>query len=112
MLRILRDDLEGHRVILILQGRIVDEWAEVLESECFDLTRSGHHVALDLSGVVFIGRIGLEALERVSRAGVEIKGCSPLIADMLEQEGIRAGRNIADMNDRTLPWKRGGETDA
>ena len=112
MLRILRDDVNARRVILILQGRIVAEWAEVLESECLDLIRSGIRVALDLSGVVFIARSGVHVLGRLGRIGVGIKGCSPLIADMLEQEGIAVGRNVEDMNDRAIPWKQEGGTDA
>jgi anti-anti-sigma regulatory factor len=112
MLRILRDDVAAHRVILILQGRIVAEWPEVLERECMEMIQAGLRITLELSGVVFIGRSGVEVLGRLGRAGVVMKGCSPLIADMLEQEGIAAGRNVADMNDRTVPWKRGSGTDA
>lgn len=112
VLRILIGDVETHRVVLILQGRIVGEWAEVLESECLELGQAGLHVALDLSGVVFIGRLGFEVLDRLGRAGVEIKGCPPLIADMLEQEGIKVERNTEDMNDRMVPWKLADGTDA
>ena len=112
MLRIRRDDVETGRVVLILEGHIVADWAEVLELECEDLRRGGLRVALDLSGVVFISLSGIEALGRLRKAGVAIKGCSPLIADMLEQEGIEVERNVEDRNDRTIPWKRGGETDA
>jgi len=45
-------------------------------------------VVLDLSEVVFIGRYGVEALGRLGRAGARVIGCTPLIAAMLEQEGI------------------------
>lgn len=96
MLRIQRDELDAHRVALTLQGRIVAEWAELLESECLDLIRSGLGVQLDFSGVVFIGRSGFEVLSRLSRIGVEIVGSSPLIAAMLAQEGIAAKRASGD----------------
>jgi len=112
VLRILRHDAEDDRVVLILQGRIVAEWAGLLESEGLELSRSGLRVSLDLSGVTFIGRPGLDVLGRLVRAGVEIVGCSALIGDMLEQEGIEAGRDIEETIDRQVPWKRGGETDA
>jgi len=102
MLLILRDeDLEARRVALMLQGHIVAEGAEVLERECLELRRSGLRVALDLSGVIFIGRSGLEAIGRLAQAGVDIMACPPLIADMLEQEGIEVGHG-------KHPWKRGG----
>jgi hypothetical protein len=47
---------------------------------------------LDLSDVVFINRYGIEALGRMGRAGARVIGCTPLIAAMLEQEGIVAWR--------------------
>jgi len=92
MLRIGFDDTNSHRVILVLQGHILLEWAELLERECEELLRSGRHVVLDFTRVVFIGRTGFETLKRLSRAGVEIVRCPPLLADMLKHEGIAAGR--------------------
>ena len=92
MLRIQRHDVNGRAVILVLQGRIVAEWADLLERECAKLIGSKLRVALDLSEVVFIGRSGLEALGRLSRAGARVIGCTPLIAAMLEQEGIAVRR--------------------
>jgi len=106
VLRILRDDLGAHRVVLVLEGRIVTEWADALEDECLASIRSGFRVALDLSGVVFIDRRGVDALDRLGRAGIEIKGCSPLVADMLEEGGIRVTRKREEMNDRIVPSKR------
>jgi hypothetical protein len=41
---------------------------------------------------VFIGRSGLETLGRLDRAGALVIGCTPLIAAMLEQEGIQTVR--------------------
>ena len=92
MLHIHHDIVAAHAVTLRLQGRIVAEWAELLERECRSLMRFGHSVVLDLSDVVFIGRSGVEVLSRVSRAGVRIVGCTPLVAAMLEQEGIALHR--------------------
>ena len=90
MLRILLNDMDAEHAVLVLQGRIVAEWAELLERECADLSRSGLRVVLDFSEVVFIDRSGLEALSRLTRAGVEIIACPQLIADVLAQEGIVA----------------------
>ena len=92
MLRIQRNDTNGRTVILLLQGRIVAEWANLLERECVELMRSDVRVVLDLGEVVFIGRAGLEALTRLDRAGAKVIGCTPLIAAMLEQEGIKTVR--------------------
>ena len=89
MLRIQRDEVDEHRVVLILEGRIAGAWAALLERECEALIGSGVRVDLDLSEVVYIARAGLEALRRLGEAGVRVTDCSPLIAAMLEQEGIR-----------------------
>jgi len=91
VLRITRDDIDSGNVLLALQGRISADWAEVLEHECSRLSAFGFHIALDMSGVVFISRPGVEALGRLGQAGVAITGCSPLVAAMLRQEGIVAG---------------------
>ena len=88
MLRIQRYDVNARTVSLVLQGRIVAEWGDLLERECAELMRSRVRVVLDLSEVVFIGRHGVEALGRLGRAGARVIGCTPLIAAMLEQEGI------------------------
>ena len=88
MLRIQRYDVNTIAVTLVLQGRIAAEWADLLERECATLMRSRSRVTLDLSEVVFVGRSGVEALRRLRRAGARVKGCTPLIAAILEQEGV------------------------
>ena len=96
MLRILRQDIDAHNVVLVLLGRVVSEWVDVLERECFELSRSGVDVALDLSGVTFIGRLGLETLGRLVRSGIRIIGCPPLLSEVLRQDGIDIGLRVRD----------------
>ena len=94
MLRILRDDVTSGWIVLTLQGHLVTEWADVLERECLELRRSGRRVTLDLSALGFIGRHGVTVLGRLQQTGVEIVGGSPLVVDMLEQEGIEVKKEI------------------
>jgi hypothetical protein len=51
--------------------------------------RSGASLRLDLEGVGFVDRAGVEALRRLSREGTEI--CCPAgpVASVIEGEGIR-----------------------
>jgi anti-anti-sigma regulatory factor len=100
VLRIQRDELDAKTVALLLHGRIALEWTDLLERECQELTRSGLSVVLNLSEVVFIGRSGFEALGRLGKAGVRIVGCSPLMAAMLEQEGLQLARDLANAENR------------
>jgi anti-anti-sigma regulatory factor len=100
VLRIQRNDMDAQTVALLLAGRIALEWADLLERECQELIRSGFRVVLDLSEVVFIGRSGVETLGRLGNAGVRFVGCSPLMAAMLEQEGLAPARDLADAEKR------------
>ena len=88
MLRIQQIDLSDSLMTLALQGSIAAEWADLLERQCLAASRAGTRLALDLSGVVYISRSGFEVLMRLSRAGIVIVGCPPLLADPFEQEGI------------------------
>ena len=92
MLRIQRIDGKNKEAVLLLQGWIVEEWSDLLARECRQMRESGLEVVLDLSGVVFLGRSGLDALRRISEDGVRITECPPLIAEMIEQEGIAVDR--------------------
>jgi hypothetical protein len=89
MLRIQRDLVDEHRAILILEGRIAGAWADLLVHECEVLVERGLRVELDLSEVVYVARAGFDALRRLGAAGVRVTACSPLLAALLAQEGIR-----------------------
>lgn len=92
-LRITREKGSRARTTLKLEGRVVEEWADLLERECSALLRSGGSVSLDLTSVRFIDRAGVKALKRLARAGVEIRCGSGLVASVLEWEGIHVTRD-------------------
>jgi anti-anti-sigma regulatory factor len=92
-LRITRRRGSRSRATLKLEGRVVAEWAALLERECSRLLRSRAEVSLDLSAVTFVDRAGVQALERLSRKGVEIR-CRPgAVASVLEGEDIPVTQN-------------------
>ena len=88
-LRITRENGTCFHAMLRLEGRLVDEWAVLLERECTGLLRAYDTVSLDLTGVRFVDRTGVEALERLTRAGVEVRSCPGTVAGVLEGEGIQ-----------------------
>lgn len=89
MLRITRQEEPPARITLRLEGGVAAEWASLLENECLGLLRSGRAVGLDLAGVGFVDRAGVETLVRLGRAGVDIR-CRPgVVASVLEAEGVR-----------------------
>jgi hypothetical protein len=57
-------------------------------------------VSLDLAGVDFVDSAGVGVLKRLSRAGIEIRGCCGPVAGVLEAEGVRLTRDVDDLNDR------------
>ena len=99
MLRITDEEGSGSRVRFRLEGRLVAEWAVLLERECFRVLRSRDAVSLDLAGVSFVDRAGVEALERLSRAGVEIRCGSGPVASVLEAEGVRVTRDADEVDE-------------
>ncbi len=89
MLRITRERETSARATLRLEGFVAADWANLLEQVCLGLVREGNAVTLDLTGVRRVDCAGVEALERLGRAGVEIH-CPPgPVAGLLEAEGIR-----------------------
>ena len=88
VLGITRERSSPERTTLRLEGRLVAEWAAILERECSTLHHAGRAVSLDMTQVGFVDRAGIEALARLSRQGVEIR-CRPgLVASVLEGELI------------------------
>jgi ABC-type transporter Mla MlaB component len=99
VLRITRQEASRERATLRLEGRLVAEWAGLLERECSALHRSGRAVRLDLTRVGFVDRAGIEALARLSRQGAEIL-CGPgTVASVLVGEDIPVALNPESADD-------------
>jgi anti-anti-sigma regulatory factor len=101
-LRITRGERSDSRATLKLEGRLVTKWAALLEAECSDLLGLRGAVILDLADVGFVDRAGIEVLERLSRAGVEIRCRSGPVANVLEGEGVRVTREADGAGDGRL----------
>jgi hypothetical protein len=97
--RITREEGSGSRALLRVEGRLVAEGAALLERECFGVLRSWGAVSLDLAGINFVDRAGVEALGRLSCAGVEVRCRSGPVASVLEGEGVRVTRDADDVGD-------------
>ncbi|MSS71126.1 MAG: hypothetical protein EXS64_06530 [Candidatus Latescibacteria bacterium] len=71
---------------LKVEGRIISDWAAVLEDESRKLIEAKQAVVLDFSNVSFIDRQGVATVRRLKAGDVRIINCSPLIEDMLNGE--------------------------
>ena len=94
MLRITREDESQSRATLRLEGTIAGEWTWLLERECALLLETHGVVSLDLAEVSYVDRGGIEILERLGRAGVEIWCRWEPVASVLEGEGVHVKRNF------------------
>jgi anti-anti-sigma regulatory factor len=87
VLRITRVTEKPAVVTLKLEGRIVADWASVLERECSGLIQEGQSVLLDFSEVRFVDGRGLEVLKRIGSENLQIINSSDLIKELLKGGG-------------------------
>ena len=88
MMRITFAHVSDERTTLRVEGSVVTEWADLLAWECAGLLHAGVSLTLDLSGVDFVDRRGVESLRQLGREGVEIRCPSGAVASVLEAEGV------------------------
>ena len=87
MLRLTRVMHVNSGVTLIVEGRIVAEWGELLSRECAALIETGGAVCLDLSGVTYVDAKGAELVRQLGPRGVRLLRIPSLLADLLNEDG-------------------------
>ena len=84
MLRICRIDSVAGEVTLRLEGRLVGPWVNELKTLYGSLSREARLISLDLAEVLFVDREGIALLRILRNSNVELRGCSPLVAEELK----------------------------
>jgi hypothetical protein len=80
MLRITRMDCEDGSTRLKLEGRLVEDWVDVLEETCAcALCDPPSLLLLDMAGVRFVDPAGRELLSQLERGGVHMSRRSPYL---------------------------------
>lgn len=74
------------RRAVLAEGRLVGEWAALLETECLRLLREGGGVELDLGAVTDVDSHGLSTLRRLRHEAIVLLGLSPLMQALLAEE--------------------------
>ena len=87
MLRITTSREDMHEVHLKLEGKIVAQWAALLEDVCEAHLRQGKTVSLDCSAVDFVDAGGIAVIGSFPSAQVELTGAPGFIAEMLHLGG-------------------------
>ena len=87
----LRIDVIAHsreKTVLKMEGWLADKDVPLLESEAETRLRAGERLVLDLEGIRFIDRTGLDLLERWAKKGVTLCGGSLFVRSLLAARGL------------------------
>ncbi|HKY32670.1 MAG TPA: hypothetical protein VJV23_09060 [Candidatus Polarisedimenticolia bacterium] len=80
MLRIEVVEATRDRTTLLLEGDLVGPWVAVLERTWREALARSTTVRLDLTGVGYIGRKGLDLIRRLADQRLAIVNCQPFVA--------------------------------
>lgn len=83
MLRLVKSSEVGEKVEILVEGRVVSPWLELLEAECRRELGKERQVTLDLSGLAYVGPTGIRLLRELNCDGVELVHVPGLISQML-----------------------------
>ena len=83
MLRIELLDQKDGTTTLELAGRVVGPWVDELSRSCERILRVGGMLSVDLGGVSFVDRHGVEFLKALRTRAVALVNCSPFVAEQL-----------------------------
>lgn len=83
MVRITRKGTVAGTTTMAIEGRIVSEWIEVVETECHALLLKKQNVLLDFSGVNFVEGEGVRMIRRLLHKGCRVVNCPAFIHQVL-----------------------------
>jgi ABC-type transporter Mla MlaB component len=83
MLKIVSVPNEGGAATLVLEGRLIGPWVEELRRSCELAFGSSEGLTLDLGGLSFVDRGGLELLRCLADRHARLNNCSPFVAEQL-----------------------------
>jgi RNA polymerase sigma-70 factor (ECF subfamily) len=86
MMRITKLAGDGAIPRLRVEGRITWREADELGTAC-NGHLGGGRLVLDLSGVQFADRTGVQAIRRIMRRGTTLAGCSSFLRELLKEDG-------------------------
>ena len=87
MLKITKIQESRRDVLIKLEGKITDQWAALLDSECRSYLRQEKAVHLDCSHVDFIDASGVEVLNNLPRTQVNLMSAPGYVTELLQIGG-------------------------
>ena len=90
MLKITQAQSNGHAAMLRLEGRLVGPWVAELRRACERPSSAAEPLRLDLAGVIWADRDGIELLRELVRRGAALlHGAEFIERQLAEPEGER-----------------------
>jgi anti-anti-sigma regulatory factor len=86
MLRITKTQESAGEVVLMLEGKVIEQWAALLDSVCRSYLRQKKSVHLDCANVDFIDASGIVVLKKLPQPEVTIFN-EPVFVKQLLQNG-------------------------
>ncbi len=83
MLRITKTHETSRRVDLLLEGKVAEQWAALLDGVCRAHIRDKKAVQLDCAGVDFIDASGVDVLKNLPRRQVKLLRAPGFITQLL-----------------------------
>lgn len=87
MLKITTAERSRHRVVLKLEGKIIEQWAALLDHECRTALLHHNQVELDCAAVDFMDQKGIEVLKHLPRKHVMLIGAPGFVMELLQTGG-------------------------
>ncbi len=87
MLKITKIEENGTTVVLKLEGKIMEQWAVLLDGECRAFLRNHKTLLLDCAGVNFLDGRGIDVLKNLSLNEVTIIGAPGFVTELLRTGG-------------------------
>ena len=84
MLKIIETAPRNRAVILILEGHVGGPWVEELRRLCDRALAAGNDLMLDLAGVAFVDRDGVDLLQNLKTRHVPLVNCSAFVTAQLK----------------------------
>ena len=80
-------DSTDDAVTLLLEGQVIGDAVDALNSSCDHVLAEGRRLILDLAGVSFIDRRGVAFFRHLAARHVELVKCSGFVAEQLKVRG-------------------------
>jgi anti-anti-sigma regulatory factor len=87
MLKITKVQESRSDVLIKLEGKIMDQWAALLDGECRSYLRQKKAVHLDCSHVDFIDARGIEVLNNFPQTQVNLMSAPGFVTELLQIGG-------------------------